>query len=122
MVPRKTIPLVGYYLASEFSRARMELCGGKRMQVTGIFVTTIESVDVWGSRRHEAHKSFDRALIKNIRRMATWMGLEGPFTHENEQFEAFYRSYPLIVSASRIVLLSQVSLPYSKPKRQYRKL
>jgi hypothetical protein len=92
MVPRKTIPLVGDYLASGYSRARVEICGGERLRVIGVSVTTIESVEVFHQLGYEAHKGFGQVFVENIRRMATWIGLERPFTHGNEQFEAFCRT------------------------------
>jgi hypothetical protein len=91
-VPRKTTQLPGYYLASGHSRARVEIRGRERMRVTGVFPTTVESVEVFHLPEYETQERFDQLFVEDIRRMATWIGLEGPFIHQNEQFEAFCRT------------------------------
>jgi hypothetical protein len=94
-VPRRTIPLLGNYLASGRSRARVEILkihGRGRMRVTGVFATTIESVKLFHTLTWEEVESFVPSFVENMRRMASWIELEGPFVHENEQFEAFCRT------------------------------
>jgi hypothetical protein len=91
-IPRRTDSLAGDYLASGYSTARVKFCEGKAMQVTGCFFTTIKSVEVFHPLWRKGHRDSDESFVENIRRMATSIELEVPFTHENEKFEAFCRT------------------------------